>query len=887
MARFCNICNRSFPTQRGFQAHCTSHHRHPKPKPLPRVTQYHPLLSARPCNAEGEYLEDMDAPPPPRDIREGFDPFPNRPSFEVGELLYEKMAASKGDLEQLFRILHAQKVLDGHNAEDDTFFSSHQHLLDTIDAIPCGDSEWTTFVIRYAGPIPPNAPKWQKESYVVHAHNSRTVVENMASNPDFDGSWNTRPYREFDEHGTRIYSNLLSAHWSWKQADLIAQDPETHGAMFVPLCIAADKTTASVATGNQEFHPVYLMAGNVTNEMRRAHRDAVVPVAFLPIPKAEAEYANSTDFRLFKKQVYHLALRLLLDPLRPGMTTPQVLRCPDGHFRRSIFGIGPVIADYPEQVYLSGIVQGWCPKCQALPDELDSVGVSRSRAHTCELWETYMFDPGTLWDSFGIVNDVTPFTYHFPRADIHELLTPDLLHQLIKGTFKDHLVDWVVTYIRLNAATEREANQILDDIDRRIAASPAFPGLRRFPQGRNFKQWTGNDSKALMKVFLPALSGYVPDAMIQCLAAFFDFAYLARRPSHNTTSLDAMDAALARFRQLRVIFVETGVRPDGFSLPRQHALLHYTRMIKLFGSPNGVCTSISESKHIAAVKRPWRASSRHKPLLQILIRNTRLSKLAAFRVELGRCGLLHGDIVSHALHQQNLEEEHFMEEQDIADAHGPHGRVSTIAQDLQLPGLHALIRRFLREQLYPGVDDPDEVVPLDICPWVPHSLHVGVHRVAKATFFAPSEFCGSGGMHSEAIRCTPQWRQEGPRYDTVFVQLSDDPGMHGMGVARVRGFLSFTYDFVLYQCALVEWFEIVGDEPDPVMGMWVVEPDIQNGERAISLISIDSIVRSCHLIGVYGHTRIPNDFCFSDTLDAFRRYYVNPYADYHINELLK
>lgn len=36
----------------------------------------------------------------------------------------------------------------------------------------------------------------------------------------------------------------------------------------------------------------------------------------------------------------------------------------------------------------------------------------------------------------------------------------------------------------------------------RIAAAPPFSGLRRFPQGRGFKQWTGDDSKALMKVLL-------------------------------------------------------------------------------------------------------------------------------------------------------------------------------------------------------------------------------------------------------------------------------------------------------------------------------------------------------------------------------------------------
>lgn len=44
------------------------------------------------------------------------------------------------------------------------------------------------------------------------------------------------------------------------------------------------------------------------------------------------------------------------------MTEPEVVRCPDKHYRRAIYEIGPFIADYPEQVVLAGIVQGWCPK---------------------------------------------------------------------------------------------------------------------------------------------------------------------------------------------------------------------------------------------------------------------------------------------------------------------------------------------------------------------------------------------------------------------------------------------------------------------------------------------------------------------------------------------
>lgn len=61
---------------------------------------------------------------------------------------------------------------------------------------------------------------------------------------------------------------------------------------------------------------------------------------------------------------------------------------------------------------------------------------------------------------------VQPFTSFFPRADIYELLSPDLLHQLIKGAFKDHLVTWVNEYIKAEYRPA-EAQKILDDIDRR------------------------------------------------------------------------------------------------------------------------------------------------------------------------------------------------------------------------------------------------------------------------------------------------------------------------------------------------------------------------------------------------------------------------------------
>jgi hypothetical protein len=68
--------------------------------------------------------------------------------------------------------------------------------------------------------------------------------------------------------------------------DEIAKDPATHGSMFVPLILGSDKTTVSVATGQNEYYPLYMTIGNVHNAVRRAHRNALTLVAFLAIPKS-------------------------------------------------------------------------------------------------------------------------------------------------------------------------------------------------------------------------------------------------------------------------------------------------------------------------------------------------------------------------------------------------------------------------------------------------------------------------------------------------------------------------------------------------------------------------------------------------------------------------
>lgn len=82
----------------------------------------------------------------------------------------------------------------------------------------------------------------------------------------------------------------------------------------------------------------------------------------MPIVKADKTHALSENFRNFRRQLSHTSIAQMLLPLKESFTTPEVNRCPDGHFRRTLYGAGPYIADYPEQCMLTAIVQGWCPK---------------------------------------------------------------------------------------------------------------------------------------------------------------------------------------------------------------------------------------------------------------------------------------------------------------------------------------------------------------------------------------------------------------------------------------------------------------------------------------------------------------------------------------------
>ncbi|KAL4066172.1 hypothetical protein J3A83DRAFT_4360405 [Scleroderma citrinum] len=843
---------------------------------------YHKGLNDK-CDVHDQFLPD-NAPPSlgaqksPND----WTPYCNQLDFELTEFLFAQAEMPAKKIDMLLEIWAASLLALGR----EPLYANHTDLYHVIDSIS---------LARLSNNMAP----WMSNTHNVWYQDPHKVIHNLLACTDFIGEMNYVPYWKYDAaNDKRCWQDFMSGDWAWQEADrIISEDPTTVRATLILIILGSNKTTVLVATGQTNHYPLYLSIRNVHNTVCHAHCNAVVLIAFLTMPKVTREHANAQEFHNFKRQLFHSSLVCILQSLHPAMKVPETVLFGDKYFWHIIYGLAAYIADYEEQALLSCIVN------------LNADALYHHHEHAERAID--VLDLQNLWEKYGIICDIVLFTNNFPCVDIYPMLSPNILHQLIKGGFKDHIVNWVKWYL-IHIHRRMEAETFLGAIDQWITVVAPFTRLHHFPQG--------DDSKGLMKVYLAAIEGYVPRDIIHTFHAFLEFSYLVCHNIIMEQTLHEINNTLGCFHHFHEVFWNAGVI-NLFLLPQQHAMKHYHYLICQFGASNGLCSSTTESKHIKAIKHPYQCTNHYRfleslyqALGQLLLINQWLNKLAAVHADFNEHGMLSGTHLFHVLDTLGASvslmgqtKETDNQDSQVADGHGTqdefkgqtasyeedsgdtvdipmsieahHARnVKDLTAELGILQLPDILCHFLHSQINPDDTHDLEHVPLDECPL--YDGGIWVYNSACSTFFAPSDLSGIYSMCHEYIHSCPMWRNDGPCFDCA-------KGMCSLDVVCVLCFFSFRYMGKLYLCAIVHWLNHVGDAPDGDTGMWIVCPAYHaHNLPNVAIIHIDTIYCTAHLIPIYaGHNIDVRDVRPHQTYDKFHSFCGNKFADYHAFEI--
>ncbi|KAF9245631.1 Zn-finger domain-containing protein [Melanogaster broomeanus] len=751
-------------------------------------------------------------------------------------------------------------------------FHNARSFLQKVDAMPHGPS-WGCKKVVVTGDLEDENGEMMTEEV--------ECIGDLIGNPLFKHDMAYAPVRAYkDKAGLhRLIDDMWTVDWWWE-----TQGQLLEGATIAPVILASDKMTLSQFRGDKTAWPVYLSIGNISKEKRReVSSRATILIGYLPA--AQLNCFSSETRSLAGYRLFHHCMWLLLEPLIDAGKNGVEMVCTDSNVRRVYPILAAYVADFPEQCLMACCKENRCPKCLVEAN-------GRGDPLTSLLRDPTLIKNGQhpqAFDAGGLRAVHQPFWADLPYSDIFAAFTPDLLHQIHKGVFKDHLVKWCTEIVGS------------EEIDSHFKAMPDYAGLRHFRNGiSTIKQWTGTEHKEMQKVFVGLLAGAVQDHVLTVARALLDFSYFAQLKVHTEASLTELDTALATFHSHKQVFVELGVCSH-FNIPKIHQLTHYVHSIRRYGSPDGFNTELPERLHIDFAKDVYQSSNKRDYEEQMVLW---LQRQEAIYLRISFLQWLRDRHINTSTDSPPTSDSDDSDPERVEDKPQMHQRHTGSLPNQQSPRSTGAptdedIHSLAKSPAYPRQTIDHLEMAHGAVDFIPAlttflSKHLPRNKVLpgcqdqfdlfkQVIITAPA--ISQVGETAVTVPASSHNKNRPAHFDMVLVSETrndcQNGSLNGLRMAQIRAIFKLPPQFGRYTqarpLAYVEWFTPFRGL-DPIVGMYQVSRSTRHHHRNAAVVHVDEIVRPCHLIPKMGR-EIDHHWTSHNVYELANEFFLNDFID--------
>ncbi|KAJ3727345.1 hypothetical protein DFJ43DRAFT_1133192 [Lentinula guzmanii] len=669
-------------------------------------------------------------------------------------------------------------------------FHNSRSLLRLIDSLECGPAfKCTPF--RIEGDLKDMNGELRTEVLELWHRDPVEIIKELMGNSEFRGHQKYTPVQHYTDTDmkNREYSEMWTCDWWWNTQK---QLPTEYGTI-APVIIASDQTQLSTFSGDKKAWPI-------------------------------------------------------LEPLQHAGRHGVKMICADG-FERLVYAfLAAYMADYPEQCLICCCKENSCPRCTIKPNERGQLIYSLPRSPALTLVALSAEARGEKPEEFRSQNlrPINPFWEDLPHCNIFECITPDLLHQLQKGVFGDHVAKWAQSAMGDEKLAEKEMDNRFRTMSL-ILTSDISP-----------------------KVYPGLIAGAVDNGVVQAVRALEDFMFYAHFEVHTDHSLAAMDTAWSTFHDRKDVFLELGLRTH-FNISKLHNVSHYLESIRSRGTNDNFNTEFSERLHIDLSKNGYRASNK---------RNFQPQMTNEEEMTIDKEDDDVGDVEDDSGSDQ--------EPAAIFKSHVAHAKQAPIPRT----SVHEIENKFgcgewfiwyleeyLKAQLLPTntLKDPTKLyfpvwkkIVLTL-PAVPEAESEKITDTVYATAATSASITHRGVQSSSPAKTSTVVIRTGQ------LDIAKGPLSH-LQIARVKLLFKLPHQISLSSplLAFVDWFKPLNKYHDS-LGMYQLSYATRQHVQHSGIVLASAITQTCHLIPEFGRTTDSIPWDSTNVLDKCSKFFVNPY----------